>query len=220
MVVGLTPQLLSTAYCECASATLLAVFLASLRTLDVGRSVGLSWKDNGTPDLTTSRTWESSQTFSQQSTNWKKSSSDWNVWLRKEGYGPVESPVDKATGWWLVNKILGKYVFLIKYLSLGRCFMGTDGLKYRCEDPLLGGSRVRGKILGLARAAAATTTSGKLATGVFLPPSAATATDHCCCCPCRSRPYRKSTPGIGSVPVTTWTDSGPDLGACWPLEGD
>ena len=71
--------------------------------------------------------------------------------------------------WWLVTKVLGKYVFLVKYLSLGRCSMGTDGLKYCCEDPLLGGSWVRGKLLGPARAAAATT-SGKIATGVFLSP--------------------------------------------------
>ena len=45
-----------------------------------------------------------------------------------------------------------------------------DGLEYRCEDPLMGGSWVRGKLLGLARATAATKTMRKLATGVFLSP--------------------------------------------------
>ena len=158
-----------------------------------GRSVGLSWKENNTPNLTTSITWESLQTFSQRSTNWKSlpptGTSGWGrgIWTSGVTCG-------QGDGWGLVCRVLVKYVVLSKNLSLGRCFLIIGGLKYCCEDPLLGGSRVRCKVLGLWG-----TCHGNPSF-----PSVVTVTSHCCCCPCgMSCSCWQSTLGIGTGPGTT-----------------
>ena len=103
MVVGLVPQLLSTAYCRRASATRLAAFLASSRTPDVEGVLVCPGR------TTTRRTLRPLECESRRrpSPNGLRTV---RVFLRlgclveEEEYGPAGSPVDKATAGGLSQK--------------------------------------------------------------------------------------------------------------------
>ena len=127
MVGGLVPQHLSTACCRRASASRLAAFLASSRTPDVE---GVLVCPGRTTTRRTLRPLER-ENRRRPSPNGLRTV---RVFLRlgrlveEEGYGPAESPVDKATAGGLSQT---SWVNMVPWLNICPCicFLNTVGLE-------------------------------------------------------------------------------------------